>query len=1405
MASLQPKGEQIKDLVETIQFTEMVSTKIHGLRDTTAIFQTVSKEFTSLQNYIATILLLSDDGESLSIECTSLPQEILQAMEAVAGVNLSQFRINLDKTSIFAPVIAENETVLASGADIIMAILPKPLAGQIITALGDYISESSIITPIYLKRKPIGVFVLTSHKIADQFMPSVRNLAWHISTSLDLAHEYHEHQITDAALQKQEAELQFLFDSIEDGMVVVNLEGITTRVNEATIRMGGFESPNEIIGRSGFDFVDEADRPRLFGALSTVIETGRAGPIEFMVNNRKGDTFPAEAVATLLRDAEDNPTGAVAIYRDITERKKVEEALHKSEAYYRSLIENATDMIIILNKDATIRYASPSIERIAQYQTSNLLGLNAFDFIHPDDKQYAMDVFNRGVTEPGFYISFETRLARADGTWRYVALSGKNLLDDPIINGAVLNFQDIEERKQAEKALIESEAKYRSLFEGAGTPITYVDLDGNIVMINGTGARNLGGEPKDFVGKSIYEVFSESAEMHRERFQKVLETGVACEYEDAMELPTGTLWFLSTLHPVRDVNNSVTGVQIISQDITQRKRTEERIQHLNAVLRAVRNINELIMREDDQGRMIQESCQMLVQTRGYKNAWIVLMDVSGQLQSSAEAGIGNSFVKIELSIKKGKWPDCAQAAFDSLAPIVIDNKPEACSGCPLASECGSNGALSVRLEYGGRVYGVLCVGSAYNHYVGEEERALFEEVAGDIAFALQGVELEDERVRAEEVLRESEDRFREVFENANDEIIHLSADGTVIDVNRKIEDIFGYKREEVIGKKYTELGFFIPDNMPAIVDQFGARFDAGSGTGLAEFEGRHKNGEKVYVEASVSPIKKRNKIKGVLIILRDITARKEMEERISQYSSELEQRLEELQQAYEQLKELDRMKDSFLSTVSHELRTPLTSIKSFSEILLTYESDQETQKEFLQIINDESDRLTRLINDTLDLSKIESGQMHWETTLVDISDSIHAAVNNMASISSRMNLTVHVKQSSVHPKIWGDNDRFLQVMTNLLSNAVKFSQDNGEITIQSQTLEPDDERHLPRRVQVSITDNGRGIAPQDQEMIFQKFTQVGDTLRDKPPGTGLGLPICKEIIEHYGGTVSVESQLGEGSTFTFWLPVAWQDETVDTDITTGDSEEEEPGETPKGQNKILIVDDEANIRRFLKHELKRLGYYVIEAANGNEAIRKVKKHAPDLITLDIILPDVNGFAVVSKLKEDPDTRNIPIIIVSILDYKQQALALGVDDFVTKPFSDEVILEKISTLLRNPKGTILVVDDDESLVRSITFELQHRGYTTYVAHDGEEAITATKDNKPDLIVLDIMMPKMDGHEVIRTLKSQPDTSDIPIIVLTGVEVAGGKVKALSLGANDFITKSGGLSKLFETAASILDRN
>ena len=474
------------------------------------------------------------------------------------------------------------------------------------------------------------------------------------------------------------------------------------------------------------------------------------------------------------------------------------------------------------------------------------------------------------------------------------------------------------------------------------------------------------------------------------------------------------------------------------------------------------------------------------------------------------------------------------------------------------------------------------------------------------------------------------------------------------------------------------------------------------------------------------------------------------------------------EEARKNAEEANEAKSAFLSTVSHELRTPLTSVIGFAKIIrkrLTdkifphINGDEKMEKikdqiaQNLNVVISEGQRLTTLINDVLDLAKIEAGKMEWHIENVDMGTVIDQALAATAAVFDEKKLKLKKKINNNLPTIKGDRDKLIQVLINLLSNAAKFT-DKGEV-ICSAVLQNDD-------FIVSISDTGMGISPEDQPKVFDKFKQVGDTLTDKPKGTGLGLPISKEIIEYHGGKIWVESEIGKGSTFSFNLPVGgMQEKTFNLDDLVEQLKKQVLHSTPKTDNRqqsILVVDDEKHIRDLLKQELSESGYLVREASNGKEAINSVRKNLPDLIILDVMMPEMNGFDVAAILKNDPMTMGVPILILSIVQDKERGYRLGVDRYLTKPIDTEKLFAEIGSLLEQgtSKRKVMIVDEDASTARTLAEVLQTRGYSV-VESNGMELVQKAIASKPDIIILNSVLSK--DHEMIKTLRFEKGLENV----------------------------------------------
>jgi signal transduction histidine kinase/CheY-like chemotaxis protein/streptogramin lyase len=469
-------------------------------------------------------------------------------------------------------------------------------------------------------------------------------------------------------------------------------------------------------------------------------------------------------------------------------------------------------------------------------------------------------------------------------------------------------------------------------------------------------------------------------------------------------------------------------------------------------------------------------------------------------------------------------------------------------------------------------------------------------------------------------------------------------------------------------------------------------------------------------------------------------------------------------------------KSAFLSTVSHELRTPLTSVLGFAKITkkrleekifpITDKSDPKIIKTIEQISGNlhvviaEGERLTNLINDVLDLAKIEAGKMEWNLEPIRLADVMERAIAATSSLFDQKNLKLEKIIEADLPEISGDRDKLIQVVVNLLSNAVKFTKE-GVVTCRVFQEKGD--------IVVGITDTGIGIAPQDHDMVFEQFKQVGDTLTDKPKGTGLGLPICKEIVEHHGGKIWLESEFGKGSTFYFRLPVIPTDEKAVRHIQFNDllhqlkkrMQQSRPSLNATSAT-ILVVDDDDGIRSLLKQELSEAGYNVEEASNGKEAIVKMRSIRPDLVILDVMMPEMNGFDVAAILKNDPQTMEIPIIILSIVQDKSRGFRIGVDRYLTKPIDTALLFSEIGNLLEQGKSRkkVMVVDEDNVTVRTLTDVLQARGYQV-VESDGNELVEKAIAAQPDIIILNSLIS--DKHEIVRTLRFEKGLENVLFLI------------------------------------------
>ncbi len=476
-------------------------------------------------------------------------------------------------------------------------------------------------------------------------------------------------------------------------------------------------------------------------------------------------------------------------------------------------------------------------------------------------------------------------------------------------------------------------------------------------------------------------------------------------------------------------------------------------------------------------------------------------------------------------------------------------------------------------------------------------------------------------------------------------------------------------------------------------------------------------------------------------------------------------------------KQIDQMKTDFLSTVSHELRTPLTSVLGFARIIQrrleeriipnVHTDDRrilraiEQVRTNIEIILNEGERLTALINDVLDLAKIEAGRIEWEMRSISIADVVDRALAATSALFEAKGIELIRDVEAGLPELIGDENRLIQVIINLLSNAVKFTE-AGTVTCRV--------RRDRGQLLVSVIDTGIGIAQADLTKVFEKFKQVGDTLTDKPQGTGLGLPICKEIVEHHGGRIWVESEPGKGSNFSFALPILTSDpdgrQPLDLDTMLRTLTRHVVQHTPtsrEDRKSILVVDDDPSIRELLDQELTAAGYIVRQADDGRDALAKIKSELPDLVLLDVMMPEISGFDLAAVLKNDPRTMGVPIIILSIVEDKERGYRLGVDRYITKPFDTETLLNEIRGVLAHGPSSkkVLIVDEDASTVRTLANALQAHGYSVVEASNDRELLERAVTLRPDMIIVNEVFS---GHQdVMQALRFEKGLENVVILL------------------------------------------
>ncbi len=502
-------------------------------------------------------------------------------------------------------------------------------------------------------------------------------------------------------------------------------------------------------------------------------------------------------------------------------------------------------------------------------------------------------------------------------------------------------------------------------------------------------------------------------------------------------------------------------------------------------------------------------------------------------------------------------------------------------------------------------------------------------------------------------------------------------------------------------------------------------------------------------------------------------------EEVQRLATELDRRGRELAEANRRIQDANRAKSQFLANMSHELRTPLNSIIGFSEILgdkLAGRIEPRFEK-FLGNILGSGRHLLGLINDILDLSKIEAGKMELMFEPISVADIVHGVASVMHGVAGRRSIRLEVEMAADLPPMVADPPRLKQILYNLVSNAVKFSEQGETVTIRARALPASASPFEGTGVLLEVEDRGLGIRSEDHQLIFEEFRQVdGGTARNMG-GTGLGLALVKRFVQMHGGRIEVESELGRGSVFRVLLPadatraaaLRGAGEPVSFGFPVSAAREALQASGPL----VLVAEDDDEFCRALEADLAAAGYRTARARTGDEALAAARALAPAALTLDLVLPGRDGWEVLKELKADPATADIPVIIVSLIANHELGFALGAEDYFVKPLDRRQFLDRLRDLAPVPDGAnrprILVVDDDPQIHDFLEHELTDSGYEMISAANGSEGVALATARRPQVIVLDLLMDGVDGFQAAAELSRRPETRSIPILVFTSKEL------------------------------------